>query len=132
MQLPPLNRLLVEDFKAEQSWIGRLLYPLNQLFQSLTTGLNKGITFNENIACQIYTVNFNNNTASLPLLFKSTLASPPIGVLVVNVRDISATPTTFGAVFPTWGYLSGANQVNVSSLSGLVSRQQYSITFLVF
>lgn len=133
MQLPPLIKLLVEDFKEEQKWIGRLLFPLNQLFQSLTDGLNKGITFSENIACQIHTANFNNSSASLPLLFKSTLSTVPIGILVVKVQDSSATPQALTeAVFPIWTYISGTNQISVSSLTGLISKQQYSVTFLVF
>ena len=133
MQLPPLNQLLVQDFQGEQSWIGRLLFPLNQLFQSLTNGFNKGITFQDNISCTIYTVNFNNNSSSFPILFKSGISTVPQGLLVINVQDISNAPQALaGAVFPSWTYLSRTSQVNVSSLTGLVSKQQYAVTFLVF
>lgn len=134
MKLPPLKRLTVEEFPSQQqSWIGKLLYPLNQVFLALSSGLKNGITFQDNIAAQVYTTTFNNNSAELPIIFKSTLQSKPTGLWVVNVVDVSSTPQALtGAVFAQWDYDSANNQFRITSITGLVSAQTYQLTILGF
>ena len=133
MQLPPIKRLLTEDFKGEEKWIAKLLFPLNQLFQALSTGLQNGITFQENIASQIHTVTFNNNSAELPIIFRSTMDKAPIGIWVIDVKDVSASPQALSSgVFVTSREYDSANdQHKIISLSGLVSGQQYKVTFVL-
>lgn len=133
MQLPPIKRLIVEDYPSQKSWIDRLLYPLNQFLTSISTGLQNGITFQENLLSQIQTVTLNNNTAELPILFKWNFQVKPQGLLLVNIQDVSTTPQPFSsAVFPTWTYLDQSKQFRISSISGLVANQRYTLTFLVF
>lgn len=134
MQLPPVRRLLVEDFKTEETWIGKLLYPLNQVFQALSTGLQNGITFQENIASQIQTVNFNYNTSELPIVFKlNKFSSTPIGIWIIKAKDTSTVPQALsGGVFPTdWEFDAVNNQIKINSISGLVSEQQYQLTMII-
>lgn len=133
MQLPPIKRLLTEDFKSEDKWIGKLLFPLNQLLQSLSTGLQNGLTFQENISSQVKTVTFNNNTGEFPIVFKNTLKNSPIGCWVIDVEDISSSPQSLSSAVTVTGrtFDSANNQHRILSLSGLVSGQQYKVSFVL-
>lgn len=131
MQLPPVRRLIVEDFPSQKGWIDRLLYPLNQFLTSMATGLQNGLTFQENILSQIQTVTISNNTAEFPILFKWNFHNKP-QMVFMNAFDVSTIPQPFSsAVFPTWVYLDASKQIQVSSITGLVANQKYSLTFLV-
>lgn len=136
MRLPPIKRLSVEDFKGQEKWIGKLLTPLNQIFQSLSGGLQHNLTFTENIASQLISVRFNNNSAELspshPIRITNALLTKPSCVFVGQALDISNIPQPLsGSVFPTWSYDSAHNQLVISALSGLVASQTYEITFLI-
>lgn len=137
MHLPPIKRLVVSDFKGQEEWIGRLLYPINQVFLALNSGLQKNITITENLAEQIYSTTFQNTATSLsaqnPLQFKFTFSNSPVGLLVVGIQDLTIPGTVFTtAVFPTWSYSSSTQQISVSGLTGLTANHSYQITFRAF
>lgn len=136
MKLPPIRRLAVEDFPDQKQWIGRLLTPLNSILQSLSVGIQHNITFQDNIASQLITLTFTNNSSELgtanPQKFLVTLQSKPTQIIVGQAQDVSNAPQSLaGAVFPTWAYQSSSNQVVISAFSGLVSGQRYQINLLV-
>jgi hypothetical protein len=133
MLLPPLNRLSVSSFKGQESWISALLYPLNQLFQSLTSGLQNGITFKDNIACIVKTLNFNNNVNAFPIKFQNTLSTAPMGVWVINIQDVSNSPKalTNPVCVTSWQFVPNTRTVNINAVSGLISGQQYNLTVVV-
>lgn len=132
MALPSLTRFLVEDFPDQKDWIGKLFSPLNSFLRGVYQLLNKGLTFEENIAAQIHTSAFNNNTAEFPIIFKYTLGTSPTGCIVVSASDTSTSPSSLGAVFPTWEYDSVNNQIRITALTGLVTEHSYKVTFLIF
>jgi len=136
MFLPPIKRLTEEDFKDQSSWIGKLIYPINQVFQSLANGLQKNITFSENIYCQMVTLQFNNNAGELssdrPQKILYSLSTSPKGLWITNCQDISQSPQPLtGAVFASWQYNSSTNQIYITSISGLVANQKYSISLII-
>jgi hypothetical protein len=137
MNLPPIQRLQSSDFHGQEGWIGRLLYPINQIFSALYSGLQNNITFQDNIASQIYTTTFNNVSNELsvasPLKFKWKYKTIPIGLLIVSLQDLTVPQTTFPLGYsPSWSYNSGSSQIEVQLISGLTANHHYSITFLAF
>lgn len=53
-RLPSKKLLLVEDFPAEvQSWIDKIIRPLNLFMEETVTALNKQLTYGENFLAQI-------------------------------------------------------------------------------
>jgi hypothetical protein len=137
MFLPPFKRLSVEDFKDQTKWIAKLLFPINQVFLSLANGLQHGITFKDNIACQIQIVSFNNNSTELspthPIKFLLTsLNTAPVGLWLVSAVDSSAVPQALTtAPFATWNYNSQSRQIYITAVSGLVAGQAYRLTFII-
>jgi len=57
-QLPNQKRILKEDLREAPSWIDKLLYPLNSFMESVYFALNRNLNFQENIASQIYEIEF--------------------------------------------------------------------------
>lgn len=131
MRLPPIKKLIIEDYPSQKSWIDRLIYPLNQFMTAISSGLQNGLTFEENITSQVYTVEFNNNTAEFPILFTFKFQSKPFGLFIVNIQDVTRIPLPFAsAVFPTWTFLDQTRQIRISAISGLVANQRYSLTVI--
>ena len=97
--LPPIKRITKEDLREAPNWIDRLLIPLNQFFDSVYGALNRNLTFEENIRCQVQTfqlvagVAASDNTTSFAL----TLKRVPIGLFVVNKRKVAGNYAAIGS-----------------------------------
>jgi len=124
--------LRTEDYPSEQSWIGLLLFPLNQFITQVTQQLNGNITFGDNIPGVTHNLFFVYGGASdFPKPFKWTLNLPP-----TEVRLCSATENNVPiAVIFAWGYSQG--QISITNVykitnngaTGLTSGSSYRIIF---
>lgn len=128
-RLPSIKNLKTEDYLEQKSWIGKLLAPLNQFMQVVYSTLNGGIEFGTNIRSQVTEVTYEVGVTSFPIRFQSSIGKPQ-GLLVVNVVDISDTPTTLSAaVFPDWSYVQG--MVHINALVGLsTAGKKYRLTVI--
>lgn len=139
-KLPNQKRILREDLKEAPNWIERLITPLNSFMESVYYALNKNITFNENIACQIKTINFTTNsdysTASpvvngfTQLQFRHSLRTRPQGVIIMQtIKKESSYVAITEAVTLDWYENNGIIYINY--ISGLEDSQEYDIKLLV-
>lgn len=130
-RIPTLKRLITEDFKDQKSWIGKLLQPLNQFLETVNASLDHGLTFEDNIASEIKTLTFRNDTGVFPLKFLSKLGKKPKGLWVINAVDLEDAPSTLTtAVYADWGY-NQDGQIQINNFSGLTSARNYAITLIV-
>lgn len=128
--LPPIKRFLTEDFPEQASWIGTLLYPLNQFLNTVYSNLNNGITLAQNMFAQIATLPIKGSSPTTSFTWKFQTAGSPIGVSVINVSLSSGTGSALGAVTCQWSYSAGI--ISISNITGLDSANSYNITFIVW
>ena len=129
-RLPAINRLVMEDFPSEKSWIAKLLNPLNTFMTEMISALNRNLTFSENMFSQIITVKAIGAASFAPVYFKSTIGRP-IGMLVIKQLDAASNPTTNSAAIGLdWSYDFSTELVTINAIPGLVNGITYNITLL--
>jgi hypothetical protein len=118
--LPPVKRLVQEDFASQKSWIGLLLGPLNDFMTAVYNGLNRGLTFGENMKAQVKTLTVDNTQPTFtPIEFTSTIGRPA-ALWVVKIEDRAGAPQVVRApVTVDWSYSNGL--VYINNVSGLTS-----------
>jgi len=125
-----ITSLRVEDFPGQNSWIGKLLFPLNQALSAFTNALNGNITYGDNIPCQTISLRFTyGGTTDFPKPIKWQYMATP-----VELRVCSATEdeTAIG-VLPIWYfsngqiYISNIVKVGTGAVSTLASGSVYNI-----
>lgn len=126
-----VTTLRSEDFPDQQSWIGKLLFPLNQSLTAITGALNGNITYGENIPCLTSVLKFTYGSQSdYPKLLKWSLMSTPIELRVCSAFE----ELTAIAIVPVWYYANGqiyiTNILKLSStgVSTLTAGSDYLIT----
>lgn len=129
-QIPPISRLAQEDFK-DQSWISKLLQPLNQFMLSVITALNKGLTFGENFNALVKVATFVTPASGAFESFSFTTSIPkPVGLWVVKAVDDTTGQVLTAPVFAYWTFANGS--VKIENISGLgVPNHTYSVTLIV-
>jgi hypothetical protein len=128
-KIPPLKRLLKEDFKGVP-WIEALLQPLNTFMEAIVSAFNKNITI-DNIKANIITFTYSNST-SVTTRFKAGIGIAPKVMMVGNVSPLD-TATLSGPVFFTWTYLPDSDQIEIQNSYGLATTNgKYYITVLIF
>lgn len=113
MLIPTISTLRVEDFPSEQSWISRLLLPINSFLTAATAALNGNITLGDNIPCQTFSLGFTYHAPTdFPKQVAWTLSQNQLGSNVlppVEIRVCSATENGSGiAVVIAWSYANGS------------------------
>lgn len=130
--LPPIRRLLVEDFSSQRSWITPLLVIFNSFTEAVVSVLNKGLTVRENTTGDILTLTL---AGTLPVSVVWTKKLPPTCVLVGNVaRTNGETVTITDAVGVTWSMSADGKSLQVDSVVGIAptSSTRYFLTLLCF
>lgn len=111
MIIPQLKRLITEDFISQKSWIDKLIQPLNNFFEGISSALSKGLTITDNFDGEVRsfeTVDF------YPIKLAWTRKNRPKAVWVVDWSAKSgATPTITAAVQVQWSNASdGSLQID--------------------
>jgi hypothetical protein len=115
--LPPIKRIIAEDFPDQKSWIAKLIWPLNQFMESVVSSLNKRLTFSENFAAQIKTFAVSGAQNMTRVGFQSTIGKP-LAVFVAAVTDGGSPARVVRApVHVDWSYSEGTIYIN--NVSGL-------------
>jgi hypothetical protein len=147
-KLPNLVKLLVEDFKdVPGGWIERLLTPINLFFESMTSALNKNLTFSENIRCTIREITFTTSAAYVTpstsavvgsssalfstLKFATGLNTKAQGILLIYCKDTtnSVYMTIPDGVYVDWLEINGNIEINY--IAGLTKSRTYTIKVMV-
>lgn len=118
------KKLTVEDFSSEQSWIGKLLSPLNDFFSQVYQGWNNGITVEENLFQEIKDIKIVLDANSFPLKIKSKFNTYPKGITTIYCQDTQGGGPTV-APWVTWSFNNG--QIEIANISGLTSGKTYHL-----
>jgi hypothetical protein len=135
MKLPQVQRILREDIPEAPSWIAKLLGPLNIFIDSLYAGLNKNITHDENIDCQIKELSFTTSATYSTgswgsIAFKRTTKNKAKGVILLEVRiDQSYFSPITSASSLSWQEVNG--NIKIEFVSGLANSTSYFCRVLV-
>ncbi len=133
--LPPIRRIQKEQLGADvPDWISRLLGPLNLVLQALYLALNHGLTFRENMQCQVkeFTIVAGATATANTFNFMLTLPVKPTGLwLIAALRQDGIAESFTTPVFPSWVWNSQANEIVISSITGLTDTKAYTIRVLV-
>lgn len=132
--LPPIRRLLLEDFATQKAWIEPLLIVENNFAESVVNVLNKNLTLHDNTTGDIITLSLSSvPTAAAPASINWAKANKPIAVIPGQVSIIGgATPTLTGPLGVQW-QLNG-NSIQITNLFGITpsSTNQVVLTLVVF
>ena len=135
-KLPLIQAIKREDFKDLskdlESFLDRLLRPLNLFIGSVYDALNGNLGFADNITAmkKDFTILAGAAPANNTFTFTHSLKKPPEGLFLLQVIQIADnyTPIT-SAVFLSWR--RGIQQVIIDSITGLTAGETYNFTVLV-
>jgi hypothetical protein len=136
MKLPSIRRIRREDLKDAPDWISLLLYPLNIFMDTLYGGLDRGLTFQENIRSTIKTLELSTPADYATGDFDRTIFDPglrvqPIGCLLIKIVQVGDNdPLILEPTVPQWALHPEGIQIRY--ISGLAPSTRYTATFLVF
>ncbi len=123
-RLPKRNKILAEDF-PKQDFMPKLLEPINSFSEDMVLALNKGLTFQENMASETLTVTIDG---VYPLDLKWTNKSRPIGAWIINCREVSGAHTTFTtALYLDWE-MTASGSFRVNNIAGLTASSANKFT----
>lgn len=133
--LPPIRRILKEELGPDvPDWVTRLLAPLNLVLQSLYTALNHGLTFKDNMQCQVkeFTIVAGATATANTFNFMLTLPVKPTGLwLIAALRQDGIAESFTTPVFISWTWDSQAGTIVISSITGLTNTFAYTIRVIV-
>lgn len=127
-KLPPIKRLIVEEFDKEyRPLLEKLLYPINQFFESVSSSFNNSLTFSENFAAQELDIEVTAPVSPANIInFKSTLRGPCKGIICTRVEDLTI-PTAVLASAPFIQFNNGTGQISIINVTGLIANHQYRL-----
>ncbi len=115
--IPPIRRLLLEDFPTQKSWISPLILVFNTFAESVVSSFNKNLTIPENTTGDIKTVTLSG---TLPVSVAWTKPARPSAVIVGNVSLTSGADVTLSAALGiTWGMSDDGKSIQVDSVFGI-------------
>lgn len=129
-KLPPLRRLVAEDFQDQSDWIGKLIQPLNEHMERVTRAFNKGLTIEENFSGELREVTVDG---VYPLKLAWTQRQRPRSVVVGGVRKADGSTWTLStAVQVQWQYTQGG-ELQIDTVVGIspTSADKYILTLEV-
>lgn len=120
------KKLTLEDFPDQQSWLGKLLSPLNDFFSQVYQGWNNGLSIEDNLHQELREVKIVLDANSFPMKIKAKFNVYPKAVTVVHCVDSTGgAPTT--APWVSWSYSNG--QINITNVTGLTPGKTYILKF---
>lgn len=137
MALPKLRKILKEDVKEAPKWIDKILEPVNSFMESVYGILNKNVTFTDNIACHLHTLEVSTfpeyetdkpNTFN-PYRYNTTLRTRPRGLVLLAINEQSSNYSPIvSAIHINW--YSDGNTIHIPFISGLKPSTDYTLTLL--
>jgi acetaldehyde dehydrogenase (acetylating) len=133
MKFTSIRRIIKEDFPSkDRELVGKMAQPINNMFQFQATVFNNGITFSDNINCQIKDIDITVDATGKPtsaVVFKSTLKTSSQGILVIK-----ATNLTNSDIYPTGApFVSSSennSQITINNVTGLQAGQKYTLRII--
>lgn len=139
-KLPIVKTISREQFKDPPDWIDLLLGPINQMFEFVYETVDKDVTFNDNIRCQLKTIVFSTpstydgsyaSNKFTPITFPRTFVGTAQGLITTRFYQIAEnTVYQEQAIFVNWFDNNGT--ITINFISGLTAEKKYSISMLLF
>ena len=128
MKIPTLKLLKSSDF-SELKWFPRLAGTVNQFMRQVTNGLNKKITFSENIDCELPHLIIDG---TYPVKTSWNRPSKPTGLWITNITRVDGADTNLSnALTVEWSYSNGVVSIdNVVGLSAS-STDKYTLSLII-
>lgn len=129
-KLPPIKRLLLQDFVSQSQWIGGLLQNLNAFMDNVYGALNQTLTLTDNSTGALLSVTLTQLPSSTaPVKVQWTKPSIPTAVLIGSVVQrtvaLSNSMTTSGTVLTAapgleWQFVSNStgNYIYITNTVG--------------
>ncbi len=112
------SKIRPEDYPKQKEFMPSLSSIINLSFTSLVQLFNKNITFRENIAGDILTVNIDGN---FPVNVRWTNKSMPIAAWIGKCYETSGKHTNYSsALFLDWEMLSNS-EFRINAIPGLTA-----------
>lgn len=123
------QQFTVESFPEQQTWIGKLFSPLNQLTGYLVRAFRNQLTIADNLFQEIKEIKFINNNVNFPLRFTPKFSSQPIGLTCIYIYNNTDSTYSLTAPHVVWGY--DGTQIVISDVDNLSNNHSYTIKLLV-
>lgn len=137
MKIPATQRLIVEDFPEQKTWISPMFYVINRFITFVIQALNGGLSFGDNISGQeqIFDFVFSSGTASFPKKIKWKLADKPRALYVVEAsEETSLTARVAVMVLASWEFaddgtvtITDMARIDTSGVDTLTTGKRYKI-----
>lgn len=123
-QLPKQKKIIPEDFPKEK-FMPQLLQPINEFFETVTSALNKNLTFKENIASEILTVNIDG---VFPIKLKWENKNRAVSAWLGSCRETSGTHVALiTPLYLDWE-MNSAGQFQINNIVGLTASSSNKFT----
>jgi hypothetical protein len=128
MKISAVKRYILEDYPKEtQSWLGKLIQPLNQFLEQAIAILQNGITVSDNVKSLKKELTIQVNQ-TYPIKLAYTLNERPSFVLVGSLREDTGSPAApTSAPYPYWEYKEGNLEI---TMVGLDASKKYKLTLI--
>lgn len=130
-KLPPIRRLLMQDFTSQSAWIGPLLQNVNNFAESVYNTLNQSLSITDNTTGALLPVVLTQLPSSTsPVQVPWRKPGIPQAVIIGNVQKRTVTPgnalATSGSVITAgvsleWQYVTSdsGNYVQITNVVGI-------------
>lgn len=130
-----IKRIIKEDFSSkDQTLIEKLAYPINQLLEFVARAMNKGISLDDNINCQIKDLDITVDSTGTPkqtVNFKSELKSQAKGLSVLRAQNLD-NPNTYVSGAPFISYEEASGQIAIKNVAGLQADNKYRLKVIAY
>lgn len=123
------QKFTVEEFTEQQSWIGRLFSPLNQLLGELVQAFSNKINIEDNLFQEIREIRFKNSSNNFPYVFGTKFGSAPKGLMSIYLFNSDTGVIANETPLVVWSYTN--QDINISSISGLTADTNYILRLLI-
>lgn len=135
-RLPEIKRIQREDIAEADSWITKLLFPLNRFMETVYSALNKQLTLQENIRASIASIDVEtasdyelNNTfeeINLSKNFNENATAVFIGQIYERGKEFDKI---INPVQVDW--IESQGQIKIKFISGLSNSTKYKIKLII-
>lgn len=123
-----VKRLILQDFPSDvQSWLVKLIQPLNQFVEQTISALSNGLTIADNFKSKKYELTITASQ-SYPIKLQYSLNQRPTSVTIAYCREDAATPSTPTVAYSVW-WLYDEEGLQATMI-GLDSSKRYKVTLI--
>jgi hypothetical protein len=128
-----LRRLVKEDFPQQyKELVGKIGYVINPAMEQISTALHNNLTFKDNIACKVASINITVDSSGIPTsptTFQSGLPTPVQHILVSRAINASNS-NSYVTSAPFIDFVDNSGTVSVKHVTGLPADTTFTLTLI--